>query len=168
MKKYSGFTLLELIITLGIVAIATMFAIPAMNTFTQNERLTTQINTLVSHLALARSEAVLRHQQVGVCGSSTGASCGANWDQGWMVFIDANSNSGFDAGETVVRVQQALDGNSLSSGGGIGNTVIYDNRGFAPNSNGTFSLCDTRGKDHMKSISISVTGRVRQGGSTAC
>ena len=166
MKKYSGFTLLELMITLGIVAIVSMFAIPAMTTFIQNDRLTTQINTLVGHLALARSEAVLRHQQVVVCGSSNGASCGANWNLGWMVFVDANNN-GWDATDTVVRVQQALEGgNTLNST--VGNTVIYDARGFAPNSIGTFSLCDSRGATKMKSISISVTGRVRQGGSTSC
>ncbi len=169
MKNYSGFTILEILITLGIVSIVSMFAVPAMTSFTQNERLTTQINTLVGHLALARSEAVLRHQQVVVCGSSDGASCGANWNQGWMVFVDANRNNGIDAGETIVRVQQALEGNNtLNSGGAIGNTVVYDYRGFAPNSIGTFSLCDVRGAGHMKSISISITGRVRQGGSTAC
>lgn len=166
MRKYSGFTLLELMITLGIVAIVAMFAIPGMNTYIQNERLTTQINTLVGHLALARSEAVLRHQQVVVCGSSNGASCGANWNQGWMVFVDANNN-GWDATDTVVRVQQALEGgNTLNST--VGNTVIYDYRGFAPNSIGSFSLCDIRGAAYIKAISISITGRVRQGGSTAC
>jgi len=86
-----------------------------------------------------------------------------------MVFVDANNNSSPDAAETVVRVQQALEGNNtLNSSGTIGNVVIYDYRGFAANSVGSFSLCDNRMEAHMKSISISITGRVRQGGSTSC
>ena len=60
MKKHSGFTLLELLITVTVIAIVMAFAIPSMREFTQNDRLTTNINTLIGHLALARSEATKR------------------------------------------------------------------------------------------------------------
>ena len=58
MRKESGFTLIELLVTVAIAGLVMAFAIPAMGTFVKNERLTTQINTLVGHLAYARSEAV--------------------------------------------------------------------------------------------------------------
>lgn len=169
MKKYSGFTLLELMITLTIVGLVTAFAVPSMSTFTKNDRLATQINALVGHLALARSEAVLRNQQVIVCVSNNSTSCSGNdWKDGWIVFIDADNDSGFTAGETIVRAQPALEGgNTLNST--IGNSVTYDRRGFAaPGSAGTFSLCDDRGNDYIKAITIGNTGRVSKGGTTAC
>jgi len=173
MKKYSGFTLLELMVTIAIVGIVTALAIPSMSTFIKNDRLVSQINTLVSHLALARSEAVLRNQQVILCASDNSStatpSCsGTDWSAGWIVFIDADNDSGFTAGETIVRAQPALEGgNTLNSA--IGSSVTYDSRGFAAaGSAGTFSLCDDRGVNFLKSISISNTGRVRQGGAAAC
>jgi type IV fimbrial biogenesis protein FimT len=70
MKKNSGFTLLELLLTLALIGIVTAFALPSMRAFTQNDRLTTNINSMVGHLAYARSEAVKRSQQVSMCVSN--------------------------------------------------------------------------------------------------
>ena len=173
MKKDSGFTLGELMVTLAIVGIVMAFAIPSMQTFVKNERLTTQINTLVSHLAYARSLAVTRRQQVILCASDNTTSCSVNdWAKGWILFIDVDNSSTLTAGDEILRVKQVLaGGNSLVSSPVI-SSIIYDNRGFAPFSGGrTFSLCDDRGASdpyYVKSITISNTGRVRQGGSTSC
>ncbi len=168
MKKYSGFTLVELMVVVAIAGMAMAFAIPAMGTFIKNERLVTQINTLVGHLAYARSEAVTRRQQIILCASSNMNTCnGANWATGWILFIDADNSSTFNAGEQVLRAKATLEGSNtlISSTGAL---IIYDNRGFSPNSNGVFSLCDDRGAAHVKSISITNTGRVRRGGSASC
>ena len=168
MKKNSGFTLLELVITVALVAIVMAIGVPSMTNFIKNDRLTTQINTLVGHLAYARSEAVLKIQPVIVCASSNMSSCSSNnWADGWIVFVDTDLNSDFSAGETMLRVQQPLTGgNTLINS--TGSIVTYDSRGFAPNSSGSFALCDDRGATHIKSITISNTGRVRQGGSSSC
>jgi len=173
MKKYSGFTLFELMITVAIIGIVMAFAVPALETFVKNDRLTTQINTLVSHLSYARNEAVTRSQQVGLCASdnssSANPSCSGNdWADGWILFVDLNGDSSFTVGETVLSVKATLEGNNTLTSS-AGNLIIYDYRGFTPNLvNATFSLCDDRGVTEMRSISISNTGRVQQGGGTAC
>lgn len=169
MKKYSGFTLLELLITLALVAIVVAIGAPAFGDVIKNNRLTTQINTLVGHLAYARSEAVLRSQQVIICASSNTTSCTGVWKDGWIVFIDADNDSAWTAGEEVLRVQQTLSGTTTLSST-YGTSFVYDNRGFSTVAAGpgTFSLCDDRGVGYLKSISISNTGRVRQGGALAC
>jgi len=64
-------------------------------------------------------------------------------------------------------VKQPLIGNNTLSST-MGTNFIYDNRGFSATGIGTFSLCDDRGVPNLKSISISNTGRVRQGGAAAC
>jgi type IV fimbrial biogenesis protein FimT len=166
--KNSGFSMFELLITVTIIGVVMGFAIPSMTEFIKNDRLSTQINTMVGHLAYARNTAVTRHQQVVLCASDNLSTCsGNNWKDGWIIFVDADSDDDFTAGEEILRVHEALpDGSTLTSS--LGASVVYDSRGFAPTSNGTFSLCDARGAEHMKSLSISVTGRVRQGGSNAC
>ena len=169
MKIQSGFTLLEMVVTTAIIGIVMAFAVPALDTFIKNDRLTTQINTLVGHLAYARSEAVLRHQPIILCASDSMTTCSAsgNWANGWILFVDADNSSSFNAGEDILRVRQALSGsNTLTSS--TGGMIIYDQRGFSPNTNGVFSLCDDRGATEMKSLTISKTGRVRQGGGTTC
>jgi type IV fimbrial biogenesis protein FimT len=168
MKKNSGFTLLELVITVALVAIVMAIGIPSVTNLIKNDRLSTQINILVGHLAYARSEAVLRNQPVILCASGTMSSCSSNnWADGWIVFIDADLNSDVSAGETILRVQQPLtSGNTLVNS--TGSAVVYDSRGFSPNSTGSFSLCDDRGASYIKSITISNTGRVRKGGSSSC
>ena len=171
MKKNSGFTLLELLITVAVLTMVMAIGIPSMTTFIQNDRLTTQINTLVGHLSYARSEAVKRSQQVAVCASSNGTSCsgGVNWETGWIIYVDADGDSAFDAGEPILRAQQLLDGSTTLKPAGIGTQVTYDYRGFATaNSVGSFSLCDSRGATYGKALSISTTGRVRYGGAVSC
>jgi type IV fimbrial biogenesis protein FimT len=168
MKRNAGFTLTELLITVSILTLVMAIGVPSMRDFIKNDRLVTQINTLVGHLAYARSEAVLRPQPVIICASSNQTSCSTNnWASGWILFVDTDNNSDFSAGEDMLRQFDGLSGgNKLTSS--VGSIVTYDKRGFAPNSVGSFTLCDDRGDTHKKSITISATGRVRQGGGGAC
>jgi type IV fimbrial biogenesis protein FimT len=163
MKKYSGFTLLELIITVGIIGVVTAIAIPSMRVYVQNDRLTSQINTLVSHLSYARSEAVTQSVQISVCASNNTINCsGANtWASGWIVFADTDASGAIDGSEVALRIQHTLGGNNTLTST-IGGQVIYDNRGFATTVAGTFSLCDDRGTANIKAIAIANTGRVRK------
>ena len=169
MKKESGFTIIELLLVVVMIAILSVFGLPAMGDFVKNNRLTTQINTLVGHLAHARSEAVLRSVPVALCASSDMATCsGVNWAAGWIMFIDTDRDGSFDAGEEILQVKQLLAGNNTLTSTVGGGAFSYDSRGFSASGTATFSLCDDRGVPYMKSISISNTGRVRQGGAVAC
>ena len=170
MKKTSGFTLLELMITMAIVGLVFAIGIPSMNTFIQNDRLVTQINTLIGHLSYARSEAVKRSQQVGVCVSNNTTSCtgGNNWENGWIIFVDIDGDGSFTAGDEILRAQQQLKGENTLSPGTVGSQVTYDYRGFLASDVGTFSLCDDRGDGYAKAITVTASGRVTNGGLVSC
>jgi len=176
MKKNSGFTLLELVITVAMISIVMAIAIPSMTTFNQNDRLTTSINRLIGHLAYARSEAVKRSQPVSLCISSNSTSCtGSSWEEGWILYIDADGDGDFSedtaSGEVILRVEQALGGNQELTSTTITDQVTYDYRGFAdPNttSTGSFLLCDNRVGAFGKTIRISNTGRVRLEDGSTC
>ena len=169
MKKNSGFTLLELIIVMALVAVVMTFAIPAMQTFTQNDRLTSNINLFIGHLAYARSEAVTRSQQIVVCASNDGVSCSGGWTDGWIIFVDADADNAFTVGEEVIRAQQGLGVDNTISTTGIGTQIIYDNRGFVTAASvGSLQLCDGRSGDYGKTVRITNTGRARLEKDTTC
>ena len=163
-----GYTMIELLITISIVAILAGLAVPAMTRFVQNDVLASQMNALAGSLALARSLAITRHQSVILCASADQATCSSSdWSDGWIVFVDANSDLNVSSNESIESQVAALEGNntlSFSAGG----RVIYDARGFAPNSAGTFVLCDSRGDDSIRTMTIQRSGRASSGGSGSC
>ncbi len=107
-----GLTLVELIITLVVAGILLGIGVPSMRTMIQDNRLVAAANGLVLTLNYARSEAIKRFAVVSLCASDDGANCTATaWDQGWIVFLDADVAGQVDAGDIVLRVHEALDGN---------------------------------------------------------
>ncbi len=166
MKKYSGFTLIELMVTVGIAGIVMAFAIPNMSEFVKNERLTAASNNLLADIMLARSKAVERNQPVIVCASTDQATCGGSFEDGWIVTIDSDNNG---TGDEIIKKEQATTGDITF--GGLAR-VDFDSRGFRPAgaANATISVCDdrTNPNDYAKTISLSVTGRASRGADPAC
>ncbi len=108
MKRASGFTIVELIVTLAIAAILLSLGGPPMQTYLANQRVTAGMNTIASGFNLARSTAVERRQSVGVCASANGTSCGgtADWGRGWMVWVDTDQSGTYTpAADELVRVE---------------------------------------------------------------
>jgi type IV fimbrial biogenesis protein FimT len=105
-----GFTLLELLVVVTATLVLLLVAAPSMSAVVNSLRLTSASNNLLSHMHLARSEAIKRNGRVVLCKSADGASCATSggWEQGWIVFHDTNNNGLLDAGELVIARQQAL------------------------------------------------------------
>ena len=162
MRRAHGFTLIELMVTLSVMAILMSIAVPSFQSFILNSRITTQTNNFIMALMLARSEAVKRGSTVTVCSSTTGTSCAelTNWGGGWLVFVDADGDGVVDTGDLPVQVGQALSGGNTLDGGAR-TRVTYGGNGFATGFNDTFSLCDSRGATFSRRIIVNNQGRVR-------
>jgi type IV pilus modification protein PilV len=108
--RFAGFTLIELLVTVAVLAVLLVTAAPAMRDMILNNRMSSVSNDLMADLAAARSEALRRGQRVVICkNSGTNASCGTgNWREGWLLYLDVDSDTVLDFGETVFRVRQAL------------------------------------------------------------
>lgn len=128
-----------------VVAIVAVFAIPALQTVTNDTRTATAVNDLVAALRYARSVAVEQGADVVVCPSSdpdsTNPTClgksqnqTTNWSDGWLIFVDTNHDWTYDAGDTLVKVHGAVAPINLASqpGGGVAsNYIAYNRMGFA-------------------------------------
>ena len=169
MKKEHGFTLVELMITLVIASILLTIAVPGMRNIIQNNRITGQVNEMVTAFNLARMEAIRRGSPVSVCASADQASCSGanNWATGWIVVADANSagNPSFTATD-VIRAWDQLPGNPAVSEAGGASFVRYQSNGatgiLAPL---TFSHT-IPGCTGMQQRSIDITSAGRVGGVT--
>jgi type IV fimbrial biogenesis protein FimT len=145
-----GFTLIELLVTLLVGGILVAIAVPAFNSFVQNDRDIGQANSLVSSLNYARSEAIKQNIAGGVtvCPSTNATSCGGtDWSGGWVV-LDGHGN--------VLSAVPALAGsNTLTPSAGI----AFQSTGL-PSGPLTIRICDGRGPAFARDVEVNSAGRV--------
>jgi len=163
--EQAGFTLIELMIVIAILAIFVVVGVPNFQNLVKDNRLSTQANRLVSSLQLARSEALKLRTPVSVCRSTDGAACAGSgaWESGWLVFVDSGTLGTVDGTDTIVKtVGQLGAGNTLRGNAGVNNFISYQPTGLQNTGNGAFRLCDGNDPDTDKgrTISISATGRI--------
>ncbi len=84
-RQVTGFTLIELMVTVAVAAILAVLAAPSFREYLLNQRVKNASYDLISALTLARSEAITRNCDVTV------AQSGGNWTDGWVVSTDAAS-----------------------------------------------------------------------------
>jgi len=157
-----AFTLLEMITSLTIATILTVTGIPALHELVQRTRLTTEINTFVTHLHYTRSEAIKRGVRGVMCRSADGESCSQTegWEEGWIIFADHNANRELDGKDVLLYVEKG-EKNGIFITSGRRRRIVYQNTGESPGSNGTYVFCDPDYPEYAKAVIISNTGRPR-------
>ncbi|WP_172452677.1 GspH/FimT family pseudopilin [Chromatium okenii] len=167
-QRMTGTTLLELMITLSIAAILMSIAVPSFQSFTRTNRIAAITNQLSSALQHARSEAMTRGKTVTVCksdditDSTPTCNTGANWQDGWVVFVDNDGDGTFDAGDTPLRVGQSTNSGVVIGGGtNFANFVRFTPNGQslgASTQRGTISICIAPAE---RNIIFNAIGRLR-------
>ena len=161
--RQQGFSLYESMVTLAIVGVLGILAIPNLKPVLANQRMNTSVNTLVSALQLTRSEAIHNGQRATLCPTQDGAVCldfYTEWHRGYMLFIDHNANRERDADEPVVRMFETAPNIQLRSSRGRDH-VTYQPNGLASGSNATFVFCDAGKSAKARTVIVSNGGRPR-------
>lgn len=159
-----GFTLVELLMTLAVSGILLGIGLPAMAGLISANRLSTQVNELVSGMALARFEAIHRNTSVVLCKSDNHQTCTTNssWENGWIIFVDTDDDHKRQDEESILLSNDPLPANYQLQYRGFGSHHYVVFRGIGTTtSNGTFLLCDKRNPENARALIINRTGRVR-------
>ena len=151
-RTQAGFTLYELLITVLIVGVVLTFAVPNMQDFAQNSRMTSTANDMHAAFHLARSESSRAKSNITICPSNDGATCSGTWKDGYIVFVDDDGDLVVDAGtDTVLRQHGALPDDMTLKIANSGTYFSFSSTGLGrPGVGGNTAvsqivMCDPRG-----------------------
>lgn len=165
----SGFTLVELVVALVVLALVIGFSIPLFTGVTNGSRLTANANELAAAVHAARSEAIRQNVRASLCESNDGATCSATspWN-GWIVFADANGNGNADAGEVVragnieAPVQVMPSANITGANNRItfrADGLAYGNAGALLEANLRVCIATTSPAENSRDVNLAAGGR---------
>ncbi len=185
MKKIygiSGFTLVELLVTVSITVILIAVAVPSFKDLVLKRKISSELRDLKLDLVLARSEAITRNTFVGVCSSNDASYCQADsdWSEGWILFEDDGEGGGTpkdgvrNGSESLVRAYQSGDGPVSITAYDVNDVGV---NGLAFNARGylgliepslellspdrlTFRFCPGSDEMFARGVIIALTGRV--------
>ena len=125
--KQRGLTLIELMVTLAVLAVVVAIGVPSFNTMIANSRSLTLGEDMATALNFARVEAVKRGARVSLCGSTDGAECKGTFADSWLVVVDsaAADDTAAVTVDTVLRQWKAPGTNEAVVATQGGNAVTF-------------------------------------------
>ncbi|HHW4679115.1 MAG TPA: GspH/FimT family pseudopilin [Xylella sp.] len=161
-----GFTVLELMVVIAILAILAGLAYPGFINLVNSERLTTSANELVASLQLARTEAIRLGSSVAVCRSENARDCVASTGTPWRRWVTVPVGAtdvlkvNNAAPNLIVRGSPAIDR--------LKDQILFNPDGLARDANGALltaqlSICmaSTRVTNNLRFVSITGGSRIR-------
>lgn len=158
-RMQKGLSLLEMLVSLAIIAIVITAVSPSIQSILIKNRIVSEINELSAVIQYARSNAIDQQITTVVCPSADFASCGTNWNDPAIVFVDADSNGDRGANEELLASSSAISDNNVLSG--PNNSIFFTPTGETL-TNSVLLLCHSSKKaEYARSLTIALQGRVK-------
>ena len=156
-----GFSLYELVMTLGLITLVTTLAVPSFGAIAANHRLRVETDKLFHAIHHARKESVVRRRVVTICPTIDGQNCGnaADWSAGWMMFvnIDRDWPATRETDEPVIKWLKVHPRTRVAANRRSFSLRSVDLRA----TNGTLVFCDRASRGRPRALVVSYTGRPR-------
>ena len=161
-QSWRGFSIVELTISLAVVAIVVAWGTPAFRNTILDARRAAAVNAFMHTLYSARAESLLHVEFVSVCPSRDLAQCSrppANWAEGWIVFVnrDHDQPARVDPGERVLERHPRLEGIEVLANR---DSLVFRHDSFT-GTTASFCFCNARGGRFARAVIVSQTGRPR-------
>ena len=135
-----GFSLVEMMVTVAVIAIVGAIAAPAFSDMIRHNRVVSSSNEMVAALQLARAEALARRSTTALCASNDGRTCSGSVGSLWIVLSTKNGVPSVLRSITVHPGLRLVPSGNLASTARIG----FSSSGFVQvgaTTSGTISLC---------------------------
>lgn len=155
-----GFSLLELIIVLSIVAIIATYAAPSFDILLKKSRQRSALSELISVINLARNTAIQEQVPVTLCPLTTSQKCGSDWSRPLTAFRDPGLKKQTSNQGQILRVVQLNSYGHLTGKTGIRNYFRFRPSGLAEEAIGNIVWCPKDNDNRYASqIRINMGGR---------
>lgn len=149
----AGFTLVELLVVVALLAVLATVALPALGWLAERNRAVALADLLQSHLVHARTRSVLTDPPLELCGSSDDEQCDGGWHRGWLLR---------PVGSEAILARHRLESRDQLRWRGFNNdTIRYHRNGTATTGNGRFFICNGEAQVVVQLV-INRQGRVRR------
>ena len=138
-----GFTIIELMITVALLAVMVTIGVPAFTSTINTNETAAKSNAFLSALKLSRTEATKRRQNIIVCASANQSDCASNnWSDGWIVFEDTDGGNDFDAGEIIIDTYELPAGFTITRASAGPDQILFAATGLSDSTVAqTFTVC---------------------------
>lgn len=161
-RHQHGFTLQELVMSLAIGSgVAT--GATSLHSMVQDTKVTAAANELVTHINLARSEAIMRGYEVSVCANGN-TECRTqtgtvSWQNGYRIYVNTDGDNVLDDDEPILRVHNGHDG-GITVRSNRGGKLTFSPSGMSGGSTITVAVCGER-PEQARYIIVQNGGRAR-------
>ena len=160
----SGFTLIELMITISLISIISAIALPNFSTFLVKSRVDNEISRLQRLLLTTRNSAINLQVPVTLCPLDSQNTCSSLWHNKLSVFTDSNDNNKYDIdnNEILITTKSMISTEDNLQYGLGRNRIKYSPTGRTSGwgSNGTLKYCPKQYSDFSRGIVIATSGRL--------
>jgi prepilin-type N-terminal cleavage/methylation domain-containing protein len=161
----SGFTLIELMSVVVIVAVLLVLVAPAFINVIRENQIRTQASRIVSSLNLARSTSAKENVAAMVCASADAATCSADendFRKGWLVYVDRDSNGVLTVGgDELIRVYSGLPSGYFIVLENASSEIIYYPDGSTSGKETIVTCPSTRDNNKAWSVIVGAVGSPR-------
>lgn len=167
----SGVTLIELLVVIVILGVLLAFGLPSLRDFLVGNRLSSNVNGFIGLVNYARSEAIVRNQDVVICpknASTIACASTATWNTlEIQAFVDEDGNGQRDAADILLKTMAAVDPTDAETGfeRSAAGSLIFGSAGFARTAQSFKIYAKSSDSDYQarfgRTVCVSKAGRVR-------